>query len=270
MNLFRMLGEMQELGINGPRMLTAVRGLVPSFVHPDSSAQDEDDECTSIATPKFTACILTYFQSAAGISFKSQFLYLIVYLTRYLDLLWTFYIPHALYNTVFKIVFISTSSYTVYLMLNDFKPTHDPNLDTFKVQYLLAASALLAVVFPYQYSVSEVSGNSKVQAVALLIGSADTLGLLHLAGIGSDFAPAVHVAEDWRGRDNHHALSVCARCISCAVHSQLDLEVLFGYTALLRPNCSDCRYCPDDSVLGLLLHLLHKVSRPPQSPHHVC
>ena len=36
-------------------------------------------------------------------------------------------------------------------MLNDYKPTHDPNLDTFKVQYLLGGSAILAVLFPYRY-----------------------------------------------------------------------------------------------------------------------
>lgn len=42
-------------------------------------------------------------------------------------------------------------------MLNDYKPTHDPNLDTFKVQYLLGFSALLALVFPHDYSPSEVS-----------------------------------------------------------------------------------------------------------------
>lgn len=64
--------------------------------------------------------------------------------------------PSSLYNTVMKIIFISTSAYTVYLMLNDYKPTHDPNLDTFKVQYLLAASAVLAILFPYKYTFSEV------------------------------------------------------------------------------------------------------------------
>jgi ER lumen protein retaining receptor len=79
-----------------------------------------------------------------------------VYVTRYIDLLWTFYEPKSLYNTVFKIIFISTSAYTVYLMLNDYKPTHDPNLDTFKVQYLLGASAILAILFPYKYTVPEV------------------------------------------------------------------------------------------------------------------
>jgi ER lumen protein retaining receptor len=41
-------------------------------------------------------------------------------------------------------------------MLNDYKPTHDPNIDTFKVQYLFGASALLAILFPYRYQVAEV------------------------------------------------------------------------------------------------------------------
>jgi len=41
-------------------------------------------------------------------------------------------------------------------MLNDYKPTHDPNLDTFKVQYLLGGSAVLAIVFPYHYTPVEV------------------------------------------------------------------------------------------------------------------
>lgn len=41
-------------------------------------------------------------------------------------------------------------------MLNDYKPTHDPNIDTFKVQYLLGGSAVLAVLFPYSYQFAEV------------------------------------------------------------------------------------------------------------------
>lgn len=134
-------------------------------------------------------------QSAAGISFKSQFLYLIVYLSRYIDLLWTFYDPNALYNTVFKIVFISTSAYTVYLMLNDFKPTHDPNLDTFKVQYLLAFSTVLAVLFPYKYTLTEVSLKDN-DAMWVLIRHLDPLGILHLARIGRYPAPALYAAED--------------------------------------------------------------------------
>lgn len=95
-------------------------------------------------------------QSASGISFKSQFLYLLVYITRYLDLLWTFYRFDLLYLVTFKIVFISAQTYTIYLMLKDYKPTVDPNNDTFRVEYLLGASAILAILFPYKYTLSEV------------------------------------------------------------------------------------------------------------------
>lgn len=75
--------------------------------------------------------------------------------TKLLDLFTTF--TSSLYNTVFKILFIGTSGYIIYLMLNDYKPTHDPNLDTFKVQYLLGFSALFALLFSHNYTVLEVS-----------------------------------------------------------------------------------------------------------------
>lgn len=71
------------------------------------------------------------------------------------DLLWTDP-TKSLWNTCFKIIFIGAQVYTVYLMLNDYKPTHDPNQDTFKVQYLMAGAAVLAILFPYKYSLAEV------------------------------------------------------------------------------------------------------------------
>ena len=70
------------------------------------------------------------------------------------DIFWTF--TTGVYNTTFKLLFLAAQSYTVYLMLNEYKPTHDPNIDTFKVQYLLGGSAVLAVLFPYKYQVTEV------------------------------------------------------------------------------------------------------------------
>jgi ER lumen protein retaining receptor len=75
--------------------------------------------------------------------------------TTLADLLWTDPF-RSLWNTTFKLVFIGTSAYIIYLMLNDYKPTHDPNLDTFRVQYLVAGSAVLGIVFPYKYEFSEV------------------------------------------------------------------------------------------------------------------
>ncbi|KAK5135733.1 hypothetical protein LTR08_004719 [Meristemomyces frigidus] len=92
--------------------------------------------------------------SASGISFKSQFLYLVVYVSRYLDLLWTDPTKN-LWNTFFKIIFIASQSYIVYLMLVDFKPTHDPGQDTFKVEYLLGGALVLGVVLPPRYQFTE-------------------------------------------------------------------------------------------------------------------
>lgn len=41
-------------------------------------------------------------------------------------------------------------------MLNDYKPTHDPNQDTFKVEYLIGGAAVMGILFPYKYAFTEV------------------------------------------------------------------------------------------------------------------
>jgi ER lumen protein retaining receptor len=79
-----------------------------------------------------------------------------------------------LYLTTFKLLFIGSSAYVIYLMLNDYKPTHDPNLDTFKVQYLLGISAVLAILFPHDYRFSEVS----VDLAELFVGEPGVVGLM--------------------------------------------------------------------------------------------
>ncbi|KAL2863451.1 ER lumen protein retaining receptor-domain-containing protein [Aspergillus lucknowensis] len=130
--------------------------------------------------------------SCSGLSFKSQALYLMVFVTRYLDLFWAF--TDSLYNTTFKLLFIGSSGYIIYLMLNDYRPTRDPNTDTFKVQYLLASSATLALAFPHDYSVSEVLWTFSIwlESVAILpqlfmlqrTGEADTITTHYLFALG--------------------------------------------------------------------------------------
>lgn len=131
--------------------------------------------------------------SCSGISFKSQALYLIVYITRYLDIFWTL-TTGSLYNNIFKLLFLSASSYTIYLMLNDYKPTHDPNIDTFKVQYLFGASFVLAILFPYHYHVAEILWAFSIwlESVAILpqlfmlqrTGEAETITTHYLFALG--------------------------------------------------------------------------------------
>ena len=57
-------------------------------------------------------------RSCAGISGKSQILFLVVFVSRYLDLFTSFI---SLYNTVMKMFFISSAAGTVYLMYQKFK-----------------------------------------------------------------------------------------------------------------------------------------------------
>ncbi|GAD99467.1 er lumen protein retaining receptor, putative [Paecilomyces variotii No. 5] len=166
--------------------------------------------------------------SCSGLSFKSQALYFIVFVTRYLDLFWTF--TDSAYNTTFKILFIGSSAYIIYLMLNDYKPTNDPNLDTFKVQYLLGFSALLALLFPAEYSISEILWTFSIwlESVAILpqlfmlqrTGEADTITTHYLFALG--IYRALYI-PNWIYRyfaENYfHAIPVLAGIIQTVLYS---------------------------------------------------
>ncbi|KAL0940253.1 ER lumen protein retaining receptor [Colletotrichum truncatum] len=128
--------------------------------------------------------------SCSGISFKSQALYLLVYITRYLDLFST----TSLWNLIFKILFITSQGYIVYLMTTAYKPTNDPNQDTFRVQYLLGGAAVLAIIFPYYYTFWEILWAFSIwlESVAILpqlfmlqrTGEAETITTHYLAALG--------------------------------------------------------------------------------------
>ncbi|KAI0203064.1 putative HDEL sequence binding protein [Astrocystis sublimbata] len=133
---------------------------------------------------------MTELNGCTGISFKSQALYLLVYVTRYLDLFST----ESIYNIIFKILFIGAQGYIVYLMTTKYKPTHDPNLDTFRVQYLLGGAAALAILMPYRYTLSEILWAFSIwlESVAILpqlfmlqrTGEAETITTHYLFALG--------------------------------------------------------------------------------------
>lgn len=116
-----------------------------------------------------------------------------VTLTSFLtDLFWTF--TDSAWNTIFKIIFLSSSAYTLYVMLNDYKPTHDPNLDTFRVSYLTGSSAVLAILFPYKWTLPEMLWAFSIwlESVAILpqlfmlqrTGEAETITTHYLFALG--------------------------------------------------------------------------------------
>ncbi|KAJ2079057.1 endoplasmic reticulum retention protein [Coemansia sp. RSA 988] len=106
-------------------------------------------------------------KSCVGISLKSQFLYLLVFTTRYLDLFLGFV---SVYNTLMKIFFLASSAYIVYLMYSPLKESYDKSLDSFRVEFIIAAAAVFALAFPHKYSVVEVlwSFSIYLESVAIM------------------------------------------------------------------------------------------------------
>ncbi len=92
-------------------------------------------------------------QNNIGISGKSQILFALVFLTRYLDL-FTHFI--SLYNTLMKIFYIISSIGTCYLIYKKFKATYDRTHDTFRVEFLLIPAAILALLINHDFDVLEV------------------------------------------------------------------------------------------------------------------
>jgi ER lumen protein retaining receptor len=80
-------------------------------------------------------------------------------------------------------------------MLNDYKPTHDPNQDTFRTEYLLGAAAVLAIIFPYKYTPTEMLWAFSIwlESVAILpqlfmlqrTGSAETITTHYIFALGA-------------------------------------------------------------------------------------
>lgn len=92
-------------------------------------------------------------KSCAGISLKSQALYLLVFVTRYLDLFTNFI---SLYNSIMKVLFILSSGYIVYLIRIKYQSSYDREHDTFRIEFLILPSAVLAFLVNEEFSFFEV------------------------------------------------------------------------------------------------------------------
>lgn len=113
-----------------------------------------------------------------------------------------------------KFFFIGSSSYVLYLMKAKYKsviplsfppsllththcnrPTHDPSIDTFKIEYLLGPSLILGLIFHYKFSFTEILWSFSIwlEAVAILpqlfmlqrTGEAETITTHYLAALGA-------------------------------------------------------------------------------------
>lgn len=80
-------------------------------------------DCTHLSSKVILIYTIHRLRSAEGISLLTQFLYLVVFLLRYLDLFWTF--TYSKYNTSFKLFYIVSSVYTLFIMMKVFKRSRE-------------------------------------------------------------------------------------------------------------------------------------------------
>lgn len=89
-------------------------------------------------------------RSCAGLSLKSQLLFFIVYVARYLDLfIFVFHridLKH-LYNFAMKCLFIGSQAAVLYYMWYRYRPTYNAKLDTVRMEYIVLPCLLLAFFF---------------------------------------------------------------------------------------------------------------------------
>ena len=201
-------------------------------------------------------------RSCRGISFKTQVLYLVVFLTRYVDLVTEDRV--SVYNTLMKLFFIGSTGYTLYLMRLRFRCVFGKHLQVKADFYPSLSAPLQFVADPFRLdswsnpnclwthrplSISlRPHSNSQTHTRRItgyfppdlppstrrhpfpdlqlrLHPRRDHLGLLNLARIRRHPPPIIHAPTNRRSRDNHHTLPSCARSISGVIYSQLDVPV---------------------------------------------
>lgn len=89
-------------------------------------------------------------KNANGISLKTQELYLLVFVARYLDLFLFPFHHLSLYNTLFKLFYLGAAGYIVYLLryVEPYKSTYAREADTFyHIQLGILPCFVMALVF---------------------------------------------------------------------------------------------------------------------------
>ena len=88
-----------------------------------------------------------------GVSLKSQILFLLVFTTRYLDLVTSFV---SVYNSSMKVIYLLASGATCFLIYFKFRATYDRNHDSFRFEFLIIPCVLMALVINHEFSFLEV------------------------------------------------------------------------------------------------------------------
>lgn len=166
-------------------------------------------------------------KSARGISLKTQILYALVFITRYLDLLNLK--STSFYNLLLKLVFLGTSFYSIHI-IKKYTKQITQYVDDFPISYLIVPCLVLSLIFNYKFSFIEItwSFSQWLESVAILPqlfmlqsqGESDLLTAHYIFALGLYRALYIpnwiyrYVAEE-----RFDKISVCAGIIQTLVYS---------------------------------------------------
>ncbi|CAF2877423.1 unnamed protein product [Rotaria sp. Silwood2] len=130
-------------------------------------------------------------RSCAGVSGKSVLLYDVVFVCRYLDLFMHYV---SFYNSIMKVIYLVSTTFTLYLIYLKFKTTYDRNHDSFRIELLLLPTLALAFIWNHDFSVLEILWTFSIylESVAILpqlymvskTGEAETITSHYLFALG--------------------------------------------------------------------------------------
>jgi len=109
-------------------------------------------------------------KNCVGVSCRMQEMYALVFIFRYLDVLWSFI---SLYNTIMKLIFIATTIYLIYLMQVKIpiSRTYERSTDSFQYElYLLGPCFLLGFAFADEWSFVDILWTTSIwlESVAII------------------------------------------------------------------------------------------------------
>jgi len=107
-------------------------------------------------------------RSCAGISLKTQFLFALVFVTRYLDLFWNW---ASLYLVVMKCIFIGSTLYIIYLMGWKYRNTYNREEERkFNLLYIIVPCVIFALVVNQRFTIWEIlwAFSIYLEAVAII------------------------------------------------------------------------------------------------------
>lgn len=190
-------------------------------------------------------------KSCAGVSGKSQILFAMTYMCRYLDLLAYFL---SVYNSAMKIIFIGMSLTTCCLIFDQFYKTYDRDRDSFRIEVLILPAIILAYFFNHDFTALEILWTFSVylESVAILpqfyliwkIGEADNTILCYLGALGS--YRALYILN-WAYRytfENHYDLIAITAGVVQTV-----LYLIFFILCAVR-SCSEHKFVEDERFVG--------------------